>query len=107
MSKPTDWTVGIQASTLIANGIQVTGRFDITGASPREVRYRFDGSNITSYIVYDDNGRAIKRVDLTGKDHARILTPHVIEYKHNRSPIGRIFVQQEKIVRPATPEEIL
>lgn len=107
MSKPTDWTVGTPASTLIANGIQVTGRFDLMGASPREVRYRLDGSNVTSYIVYDDDGQAIKRVDLTGKAHAGILTPHVVEYKHNRSPTGRIFVQQEKTVRPATPEEIL
>jgi hypothetical protein len=109
--KPVDWTVGTPARTLISTGTQVTGSFELSGASPREVRYRLDGSNVTSYIVYDDNGRAIKRVDLTGKAHGKapesIPTPHVVEYKHNQSPTGRIFPQQEKTVRPATPKEIL
>lgn len=106
MSKPIDWTVGIPASNLIANGSQVRGYFPLDGASAREVRYRMDGSNITSYIVYDDNGRAIKRVDVTGKAHAGVPTPHVVEYKHNQNPAGYIFVQPEKIVRPATANEI-
>lgn len=106
MPKPVDWTVGISASILIANGTQVSGKFLLDGANPREVLYRMDVNNITSYIVYDDNGRAIKRVDLTGKAHAGIATPHVVEYKHNRNPTGDIFVQAENIVRPATAEEI-
>ncbi|MFB2938018.1 polymorphic toxin type 24 domain-containing protein [Aerosakkonemataceae cyanobacterium BLCC-F154] len=106
MPKPVDWTVGISASILIANATQVSGKFLLDGANPREVRYRMDGNNITSYIVYDDNGRAIKRVDLTGKAHAGISTPHVVEYKHNKNPIGDIFIQAEKLVRPATATEI-
>ncbi|GAB4181944.1 MAG: hypothetical protein Fur006_17360 [Coleofasciculaceae cyanobacterium] len=106
MSKPVDWTVGTPASTLIFTGTQVTGFFPVDGASPREVRYRLDGSKVTSYLVYDDNGRAIKRVDLTGKAHAGIPTPHVVEYKHNQNPTGDIFVKAERVVRPATPEEI-
>jgi hypothetical protein len=106
MPKPVDWTIGTPASILIANGTQVSGYFSLDGANPREVRYRMDGNNLTSYIVYDDNGRAIKRVDLTGKAHAGISTPHVVEYKHNRNPAGDIFVQAEKLVRPATIDEI-
>ncbi|HEY9300632.1 MAG TPA: polymorphic toxin type 24 domain-containing protein [Phormidium sp.] len=106
MSKPVDWTVGTAASILIVNGTQVRGYFPLDGANPREVRYRMDGNNLTSYIVYDDNGRAIKRIDLTGKAHAGISTPHVVEYKHNRNPAGDIFVQAEKLVRPATIDEI-
>jgi len=108
VSKPVDWTVGTPAKTLISIGTQVGTRFfPVDGASPREVRYRRDGSNVTSYIVYDDNGRAIKRVDLTGKAHAKIPTPHVVEYKHNLSPDKGIYVKcDEKTVRPATPEEI-
>jgi Bacterial toxin 24 len=95
VSKPVDWTVGIPASTLIANGTQVSGYFPLDGASFRQVRYRMDGSNITSYIVYDDNGRAIKRVDVAGKAHAGIPTPHVVKYKHNQNTAGYIFVQAE------------
>ena len=106
MSKPVDWTVGIPASTLIAVGTLVSGRFPRYGASARNLLYRMDGKNITSYIVYDDSGRAIKRVDLTGKAHANVPTPHVVGYKHNQNPAGDIFVQPEKTVRPARLDEI-
>jgi hypothetical protein len=106
MSKPVDWTVGIPASTLIAVGTQVSGRFPLDGASARKLLYRMDGKNITSYIVYDDNGRAIKRVDLTGKAHANVPTPHAVEYKYNQNSAGDIFVQAEKTVRPARLDEI-
>lgn len=107
MSKPVDWTVGINASRLIGNGTQVSGYFPLDGANANSVRYRMDGSNITSYIVYDEHGRAIKRVDLIGKEHAGVPTPHVVEYKHNQNPAGNIFVQAEKIARPARVDEIL
>lgn len=106
MSKPVDWTVGIPASTLIAVGTLVSGRFPLDGASARNLLYRMDGKNITSYIVYDDSGRAIKRVDLTGRDHANVPTPHAVEYKHNQNSAGDIYVQAEKTVRPARLDEI-
>jgi hypothetical protein len=106
MSKPVDWTVGIPASTLIAVGTRFSGLFPLDGASARDLLYRMDGKNITSYIVYDDSGRAIKRVDLTGKAHANVPTPHAVEYKHNQNPAGDIFVQAEKTVRPARLDEI-
>jgi filamentous hemagglutinin len=106
MSKPVDWTVGIPASKLIAVGTPVSGKFPLDGASARDLLYRMDGKNITSYIVYDDSGRAIKRVDLTGKGHANVPTPHAVEYKHNQNPAGDIFVQAENTVRPARLDEI-
>ena len=104
--KPSDWTVGISANTLIANGTQVSGKFPVDSMSPNQVLYRINANSITSYMVYDITGRAIKRVDVTGKAHAGIPTPHVVEYKHNKNPKGDIFVQAEKVVRPARPEEI-
>jgi len=51
MSKPVDWTVGIPASTLIAVGTQVRGPFPLDGATARNLLYRMDGKNLTSYIV--------------------------------------------------------
>ena len=101
-----DGTVGIPASTLIAVKTQVSGKFPLDGASARDLLYRMDGKNITSYIVYDDSGRAIKRVDLTGNARANVPTPHAVEYKHNQNPAGDIFVQAEKTVRPARLDEI-
>lgn len=106
MSKPVGWTVGIPASTLIAVGTQVSGRFPLDGASAQNLLYRMDGKNITSYIVYDDSGRAIKPVDLTGKAHANVPTPRAVEYKHNQNSAGDIYVQAEKTVRPARLDEI-
>jgi len=106
VSKPIDWTVGIPASTLIASGTQVSGYFPVDGKSARAILYRMDSSNITSYIVYDDNGRAIKRVDVAGRSHASVPTPHVVEYRHNNNRAGKIFVRPEKTVRPATEDEI-
>jgi len=37
MSKPVDWTVGIPASTLIAVGTLVSGRFPLDGAGARNL----------------------------------------------------------------------
>ena len=51
MSKPVDWTVGIPASKLIAVGTLVSGRFPLDGVGARNLLYRMDGKNITSYIV--------------------------------------------------------
>ena len=51
MSKPVDWTFGIPASTLIAVGTQVSGRFPLDGGGARNLLYRMDGKNITRYIV--------------------------------------------------------
>ncbi|MEA5509508.1 polymorphic toxin type 24 domain-containing protein [Crocosphaera sp. UHCC 0190] len=106
MVRPVDWTIGIPAADLIAQGKRFQGNFPVTQAKPREVLYRSDNVNITSYIVYDDNGKAIKRVDLRGRSHADIPTPHVVEYNHNKSPRGTIFVQASRTVRPARMDEI-
>lgn len=43
---------------------------------------------------------------MTGKAHAAVPTPHVVEYKQHQNPLGDIFVQAEKTVRPATADEI-
>jgi hypothetical protein len=51
MSKPLDWTVGIPASKLIAVRTYVSGRFPLDGGGARNLLYRMDGKNITSYIV--------------------------------------------------------
>lgn len=51
MSKPVDWTVDIPASKLIAVRTYASGRFPLDGISGRNLLYRMDGKNITSYIL--------------------------------------------------------
>lgn len=62
--------------------------------------------NITNYVQFDENGRGIKRVDLTGRPHGGVPTPHVVEMDHNVAPDGRVFVREQRGARPATPEEV-
>jgi hypothetical protein len=41
----------------------------------------------THYQLYDENGLPVKRVDLTGKAHNGIPTPHVQEFDQNVNPV--------------------
>jgi Bacterial toxin 24 len=58
------------------------------------------------YSLYDNNGNAIKRVDLTGKPHAGTPTPHVVYYQDDIGPDGRIHTREIRDPRAAVPKEI-
>lgn len=84
-------------------------RGDFPGnAGSNEVLYR-EGSDglITHYQTYDQDGLPIQRVDLVGKPHGGVPTPHVVEFTQNTNPAtGQVFVNKSSRVRPATPDEI-
>jgi hypothetical protein len=62
---------------------------------------------VTNYTTYDSNGLAVKRVDLVGRSHDGIDTPHVVEYVHNTNPqTGQVFPREADEVRAAFPWEI-
>ena len=74
------------------------------------ILYRKNNDNrITSYAVYDSQGMIVKRVDMQGKAHRGVDTPHVLEYGRNTLPNGTIKVNTPKGTippRPARPEEL-
>ncbi|OAV31586.1 hypothetical protein AO366_0849 [Moraxella catarrhalis] len=66
-------------------------RFELTGQKPNAVLYRQDNNGtITSYAVYDSKGMILKRIDMKGKAHGGVPTPHVIEYGRNYLPNGEV-----------------
>ena len=75
---------------------------------PNEVLARKGPSgNITNYQVYGEDGLPVKRVDVVGKPHGGVSTPHVVEFERHVNPVtGEQFVRPGKQVRPATPEEV-
>ena len=105
------------ASELIKNGQEYKGtgkgrhknNLPSTNGPPNGTLYKKDPNTgqVTNYTTYDANGNAIKRVDLTGKPHGGVDTPHVVEYQHNVNPhTGEVFVRESKKVRAAFPWEI-
>ncbi|CAO5187668.1 hypothetical protein FAIPA1_680002 [Frankia sp. AiPs1] len=86
---------------------QHSGRFP-ERAGANDILYRAsDDGTVTNYQVYDEDGLPVKRVDLQGRPHAGIPTPHVVEYnKHTNPSTGEIFVRPSRMVRPAENSEI-
>lgn len=61
----------------------------------------------THYQVYGPDGFPVKRVDLTGREHGGVPTPHVVEFQRNVNPnTGEVFVRPNRSVRPANPDEV-
>lgn len=85
----------------------VRGDFPET-AGPSEVLARRDPLGaITHYQVYADDGLPLKRVDITGKPHGGVATPHVVEFIRDTNPrTGEVFIRKSRQVREATPEEL-
>jgi hypothetical protein len=104
------------ASDLIKNGQQYKGTGGRAGNNlpvengPKDgTLYKTDPQTgkITNYTTYDSAGRAVKRVDLEGRPHGGVDTPHVVEYERNTNPkTGQVFVRPSNEVRAAFPWEI-
>ncbi|WP_416210457.1 polymorphic toxin type 24 domain-containing protein [Frankia sp. Cas8] len=66
---------------------------------------RSPAGQITNYAEYDEAGNIIKRVDLSGRAHNGIPTPHSVDYVHDVNPSGEIFPRKLP-VRAATADEV-
>jgi len=94
------------ASRVISEGRQIRGHFPPT-ASANEMLYRADTSGrITHYQVYGADGLPVMRVDVTGRPHGGVATPHVTEFQRHRAPDGTIYVRPSRTARPARADEI-
>ncbi len=93
----------------LENAAQVSGKFPLENGPKNTTIFRAENNGtITSYAVYDSAGMIIKRVDVTGKPHAGVPTPHVLEYGRNSLPDGTIRVDTPSGSKPRTalPNEI-
>jgi hypothetical protein len=69
--------------------------------------YRADTSGrITHYQVDGADGLPVMRVDVTGRPHGGVATPHVTEFQRHRAPDGTIYVRPSRTARPARADEI-
>lgn len=82
------------------------GRFPRT-AGPNDILVtRGNDGKVNSYEVYDAGGLPVKRVDVRGRSHGGVDTPHVLEFERNTDPrTGQEFVNDGE-VRRARPDEV-
>ena len=79
----------------LSGATQVKGKFPLTGGPANGTLNRGDvNGNVTNYAEYDVDGNILRRVDLTGRSHAGIPTPHVQPYVHDVAPDGTIYPRQ-------------
>jgi RHS repeat-associated protein len=81
-------------------GNQISGKFPPT-AAPGEILYRAADAKVTHYMVYGADGLPHLRVDMVGKAHGGIPTPHSVDYFRDRAPNGTIYIRPGR-TRPAS-----
>jgi RHS repeat-associated protein len=95
------------ADHLLLNTRQVSGRFPKNAGSGEVlVRRNPQTGSVTHYQTYDAQGFPIKRVDLVGKPHNGIPTPHVLDYEWHTNHQGQRFLREADDVRPALTHEV-
>ncbi len=83
------------------------GKADISLAN--KTLYKTDANgNITGYATFNEKGLQINRVDLTGKAHGGVDTPHVHEFEYNQNPkTGEWYAREvDQLPRKPTPGEV-
>ena len=100
-------TEKVAARSVLDGAKKVSGKFP-RSAEPNQTLFRQDPSGrVTSYQVYGSDGLPSKRVDVTGRPHGPVPTPHVLEFRRDVNPnTGETFIKPDKNVRAATPEEL-
>ena len=81
----------------VSGGRTVRGDFPRT-AGANETLVRRDGEGqVTNYQVYGPDGLPVKRVDVIGRAHGGIPTPHAIDYRRDVHPeTGEVYVHPDE-----------
>ena len=88
-----------------SQGTQVSGRFP-SSVEGSQILYRQNSNGeITNYQSYGADGLPDFRVDLVGRSHGGIPTPHTLPFGRNQLPDGS-FRERPLPVRPARPNEV-
>lgn len=78
-----------------------SGNFNLSKGPPNGTLFRAtQKGEITSYVVYDSKGLAVKKVDVSGKAHRGVDTPHVTDYGRATSPDGTVRVNYDSKAPP-------
>jgi hypothetical protein len=85
---------------VLERGKQVRGNFPLVG-EPGSILYRANNGKVTHYIVYAADGLPYLRVDLVGRAHGGIPTPHAEPWYRDVGPDGNVYARRGR-VRPAT-----
>jgi len=96
------------ADELLKSATQVRGKFPNT-AKPREILVRRNPQTgrTTHYQVFAKDGMPEKRIDVAGRAHGGVPTPHVLEFERHTDPkTGRVFAKPKRTVRRAHSDEI-
>lgn len=91
---------------LDAATVWTRGKLPLRDGPPGEILVKRapDGS-VSNYAVYGPDGLIVKRVDVTGRSHAGVPTPHTVDYVYDTNPDGVVF-PRDLPVRAATPDEV-
>ncbi|QCX27360.1 RHS repeat-associated core domain-containing protein [Nocardioides jishulii] len=101
-------TAANSARSVVQGSRVVSGRFPRYAAPDDILVRRGSDGGVTHYQTYGPDGLPMKRVDVTGRAHGGVETPHVVEFERHVNPAtGEVFVRPGSTVRPATPEELM
>ncbi|MBO0888288.1 hypothetical protein J2P12_04225 [Candidatus Bathyarchaeota archaeon] len=74
-----------------------------TGGLSNSIMRNFDDTGLHTVGFYDENGNLQVRIDVRGPPHARVPTPHVVDYFTGPRPGGG-YGFRKAFWGPTTPE---
>ena len=84
-----------------AGGGQIRAGLDVLQKAAREIADRIGKNSVSIQLVH-----GVKRVDLVGRTHGGVPTPHVQNYRVHTNPETGLKNTSKDPVRPATAQDL-